>query len=93
MNRRAPPPIFLQRASYRQRRVRDAARLLPFLGVILWGIPLTWIHGGGVEDAGTSGLIYVFTVWVVLIILTALLASRIKADDRSDDEVEGDKGP
>ena len=90
MTRKAPPPIFLQRASYRQRRIRDAAKLLPFLGMILWAIPLVWIRGDDTIDPGTGGLIFVFAVWLLLIILTAILASRIKADG-AEDEGRGGK--
>ncbi len=89
MSRKSPPPIFLQRASYRQRRLRDAAKLLPFLGMILWAIPLTWSHGEGDDHIGTSGLIYVFGVWVILIVLTGLMASRIRSDTPKEDEGGG----
>ena len=89
MSRNSPPPIFLQRASYRQRRMRDAAKLLPFLGMILWAIPLAWSHGEGDDQVGTSGLIYVFGVWVLLIILTGLLASRVTSDAPKEDETGG----
>jgi uncharacterized membrane protein len=74
-------PVFLQRASYRQRRLRDAAKLIPFLGVILWVMPLVWPHDTPDARIGSQGLIYIFGVWVVLIVLTALLASRIRSDD------------
>jgi len=95
MSRNTPPPIFLQRAGYRQRRIRDAAKLLPFLGMILWAIPLAWVHGDATTDVGTAGLIYVFVVWVVLIALTAFLGSRIRADgDQTDASGQGgDEAP
>ena len=85
MSRKSPPPIFLQRASYRQRRLRDAAKLMPFVGVILWALPLSWGQTGQDAPNGTAGLIYVFAVWVVLIILTAFLASRIRSDKSAAD--------
>ena len=74
------PPIFLQRQNYRQRRVRDAARFLPFLGAILWALPLSWAHDPEAPRIGSAGLIYIFGVWVLLILLAAFLASRIRAD-------------
>lgn len=80
MSRPPRQPLFLQRASYRQRRVRDAAKLVPFLGVILWTIPLAWPKEGQDGHIGASSLIYIFGVWVVLIVLTVVLASRIKDD-------------
>ncbi len=33
-------PLFLGRVSYRQRRLADAARLLPIFGAVLMGVPL-----------------------------------------------------
>lgn len=88
MSAKSPPPIFLQRASYRQRRLRDAAKILPFLGVVLWAIPLAWAHGDASTDVGTGGLIYVFAVWVLLIVLSALLSRRVisETDDAGDDK-------
>jgi hypothetical protein len=70
----------LHRANYRQRRLRDAAKLLPALGVLLWAIPLTWPAAS--QDAqggiGSAGLLYVFGVWVLLIVLGAALASMMR---------------
>ncbi len=69
-------PIFLERKGYRQRRMMDAVRLVPFVGLGLWLIPLMWPR----EDiAGTEGLAmsavlsYIFAVWLILIILCAVL--------------------
>lgn len=73
-------PVFLQRANYRQRRLRDGAKLLPFLGIILLAIPLAWSSDGPEGKVGSSGLIYIFGVWVLLIILTAFLSSRMRSD-------------
>ena len=65
-------PTYLARKSYRQRRLRDAARILPFLGTILWVLPLAATLPG----TGVTGL-YLFGVWGILILLAAMLASRI----------------
>ena len=82
MSRAPKTAIFLQRAGYRQRRLRDAAKLLPFLGILLWALPLAWPTASDAEAAvaGSAGLIYIFGVWVVLIVVTAILASRMRAD-------------
>ena len=85
MTRKSPPPIFLQRASYRQRRLRDAAKLMPFVGAILWAIPLAWSSQADGGPSATSALIYVFSVWVLLILITAFMATRIKRDTGHDD--------
>ena len=44
--RRPRQPLFLARATYRRRRLRDAARLLPVVGVFLLAQPLLWPQGG-----------------------------------------------
>lgn len=80
MSRKPTLSVFLQRASYRQRRLRDAARLVPFLGIVLLAIPLTWPAGDTQEPIGSAGLLYIFGVWALLIILTAVLSSFMRAD-------------
>lgn len=71
-------PLFLERHSYRQRRLMDAARLLPVLGVLLWLIPLLWPQrdaAGQVAAVSTSSaILYIFGVWVVLALIALLLS-------------------
>ncbi len=86
MSRRAKPPIFLQRASYRQRRLRDAGKLLPFIGIVLFALPLAWTNESPDETVGSSGLIYVFGVWALLIIAAAILTTRIQPDSIDNDD-------
>lgn len=80
MSQKQNPPVFLQQANYRQRRVRDGAKLLPFVGVVLLAIPLAWSSDGPEGKIGSSGLIYIFGVWVLLIVLTAILSRSIRSD-------------
>ncbi|WP_395005911.1 hypothetical protein [Cypionkella sp.] len=81
---RPRPPLFLARAVYRRRRLRDAARMLPLLGLFLLLIPLLWGTPDG-KGAGTT-VVYVFWVWGVLIALAAYLAPGLA---RPETEVEG----
>lgn len=72
------PPVFLERRGYRQRRMMDALRLLPVLGVLLWLLPLFWPTGPSVQAGATpvtmsSVVIYVFSVWGLLIAISYLL--------------------
>lgn len=79
-------PVFLAKARYRQRRLRDALRLLPIIGAVLWLVPLLWPRGAqGASNA--SALIYMFVVWAGLVVVGALLAARL------DPTADGDVGP
>lgn len=69
-------PLFLGRGSYRQRRLADAARLLPVLGAVLLMLPLLWPRTGAEDVPPTSSaMLYVFGCWIVLVIAAAALAS------------------
>lgn len=77
----SPPPVFLERQSYRQRRLRDFARLLPLAGAGLFLIPLLWpVAGDPAVQAGRAAPVplsaaigYIFLVWAGLIALAGLL--------------------
>ena len=84
-------PLFLKRKGYRQRRLRDAARLLPILGGFLVLLPILWTPSGSSgADTAWDG-IYLFSVWVGLVLLAAALAPGL-ADDRPEAD-GGDGGP
>jgi hypothetical protein len=73
-------PLFLAAKSYRQRRLRDAARLLPFLAVFLMVLPMLWGEDSSdIRQTGNDG-IYLFVVWFLLIVATAFLARRLSGE-------------
>jgi ABC-type uncharacterized transport system permease subunit len=81
---RAAPPVFLEHRSYRQRRLMDALRLLPLVGMLLWMVPVLWpvADSAGAVDAVrpikmSQAVTYVFVVWLVLIVCAAGLWSRL----------------
>jgi hypothetical protein len=74
-------PVFLGREGYRQRRLRDAARLLPVAGLVLWLIPLLWPRGTPDAPGNAALLIYVFTVWVGLILAAAALSRVLRPEE------------
>ncbi len=74
--RRPRQPLFLARATYRRRRLRDAARLVPVVGAFLLVLPLFWAQGG----AGPV-VVFVFLVWALVIGLAALLAPGLEQPD------------
>ena len=77
---RSDEPVFLERQSYRHRRLSDAAKLLPIVGLVLMFLPLLWIGEG--KTAG--GLIYIFTVWAILIAVVGILSRRLVDSEPED---------
>lgn len=97
---KAAKALFLERRSYRQRRLMDALRLLPLLGAVLWAVPLLWgqpeTASGMAKGAEVSGgvptsraMLYVFGVWAILAVLALLLSLRL---DRSVDNTDAPGG-
>ncbi|MDB4212418.1 hypothetical protein N9769_08735, partial [Ascidiaceihabitans sp.] len=77
-------PVFLERRSYRQRRMMDAIRLLPLVGLLLWLLPTLWAatDSDGVEPVRMSqAIVYVFGVWVCLILSAGTLWRYLKGSD------------
>lgn len=68
-----PDPHPPSSASTRQRRVLDAANLLPVLAIVLMLVPILWAMG----RATSSALVYVFTVWMALIGLSGILSRSL----------------
>lgn len=85
-------PLFLGRVSYRQRRLADAARVLPVFGAILMALPLLWPQGGADGTPPTSvAMIYVFGCWALLTVVSAVLAIWLEPGHESADESADDK--
>lgn len=76
-------PIFLERRGYRQRRLIDAVRLLPIVGMILLALPLLWRTDDAQTAINADALIYVFGVWVLLIACSAFVSAFMRDDDVS----------
>jgi|1_EtaG_2_1085319.scaffolds.fasta_scaffold86792_2 hypothetical protein len=95
------PPIFLEKRGYRQRRMMDAVRLLPFLGLMLWMVPLLWPVPEILPDATPEhteptiamsvALRYLFGVWALLILATWALWRRTRdvASGEGADQADG----
>ena len=79
---------FLAPAPYRAKRLRDAARLLPFLGVFLMVLPVLW-SPLGTGRLLSRDLIYFFGIWAALIVIAALFARKLTR--RSDQETLADR--
>lgn len=90
------PPVFLERRSYRQRRMMDAVRLLPVIGLLLWLLPTLWSvpADGGVEPVKMSqAIIYVFGVWVCLILSGGVLWRYLVAGGEMPNSLDADTAP
>ena len=88
---RKQSPLFLERRSYRLRRLMDGARLMPFLGAALWAIPLLWTREGGAPVSTSRAMLYIFSVWFVLACLAAVLSIWLdgKAESERSNPPEG----
>ena len=67
------PPVFLDRRSYRRRRLGDAARMLPVLGVVLFLLPALGIGA----ERPTVQIVGLFVAWGALIVLSAGLSRTL----------------
>ncbi len=70
------PPVFLERATYRRRRMMDAARILPVVGFLLILLPVLWTRHDGAGIAGEA--IYLFALWAGLVLGAAALAAPLR---------------
>lgn len=72
--------VFLERKSYRRRRLRDAALALPVLGGVLLMVPLMWSAGDAPATSNADAMLYVFAVWCLLIVLSAVISRALRPD-------------
>jgi len=90
----AQKPLFLERRSYRRRRVMDALRMLPFLCAFLWVVvPAMWPSGpdAGSDTSLSGALWYLFSIWGLAI--TASFALWRRLSDGGDEAAESyDRG-
>ena len=88
-----PAPLFLERRSYRQRRLMDAARLAPLLAAILWAVPLLWPRQGAEAMPTSTSIIYIFGVWLAMVGVSLVLSRRLtEADDDTTTPRDGGGG-
>lgn len=83
-------PVFVERRTYRRRRLADAARLMPVFGAVLFLVPMLWKgspdEGGGASTAFV--MFYLFLVWLALAAISGLLSHYLTDDT----EEHGDEG-
>lgn len=77
---------FLARPGYRRRRLIEIIRLVPFLGLLMFLIPILWTGENNPDPARTSnGWLYLFAIWFLLIAIAAVLARRFDLSWNPDD--------
>lgn len=81
---RDAPNLFLERRAYRKRRMVDAARLLPIFGAVLLCLPMLWSLIDGSSVATTYVIRFLFLSWLGLIVLAAVISSRLPNTVRDD---------
>ena len=86
------PGVFLEKRSYRRRRVVDGLRIMPILGAWLFLVPVLWPAGVGAPFMSRV-LIYVFGAWVLLIVASyMLIVIQERLGGTREDETGGDDG-
>ncbi len=80
MNQPASSP-YLERRTYRRRRMIDAVRLLPILGILLFLVPLLWSTDNQDPAATARGFVYIFAIWAGLIVLAAGLTRLLRSSE------------
>lgn len=98
---------FVDRRTYRRRRLMDISRMLPVLGALLFILPLMWLPQlSSTNDAQdqlswplSSVLIYVFSTWIVLLLLSVFFGLAVKRwaqhwmdDPKPTQDTDGDTG-
>lgn len=88
-------PLFLEKQTYRRRRVLDALRLLPVVAVLLWMFPLLLPSGQTaaqeVQHGATSTawlMIYIFSVWIFSLVGAFVLARKLPPMDKDDPAIK-----
>lgn len=95
---KARAPLFYERKAYQSRRLMDAARVLPFVGVVLVLVPLLWSPQSTPAPDTAQGGLYLFSIWGILVIATFALARRLskmtggRDGERGGLEEDGDRG-
>ena len=92
----SPPrgTVFLERDSYRRRRILDAARILPVAGFVLILLPVLWSFDTGARIAAEA--VYLLVLWCALIVVAAVLSRPLRAGLKRDAQGGagvGGKGP
>lgn len=100
MSQRPRSTEFLERNTYRLRRLMDAARFLPVFGLILLMLPLMRDSGDGDASRVGQEAVYLFVVWIAMVAAAFLMSLGLRraldapaADLSPRDPEKADQGP
>ncbi|MCC5960975.1 MAG: hypothetical protein JJU08_16710 [Rhodobacteraceae bacterium] len=65
---------FLARDTYRMRRLMDAARMLPVVGLVLLLLPLMRLDSSAENPPTAAEAVYLFLVWISLIVIAFVMS-------------------
>ena len=83
--------VFLERRSYRRRRLIDGARIVPILGAWLFMLPLLWPSVDGHREdphALSYALTYIFLIWMGLAIASGIFVLVLGRAEPEDERTE-----
>lgn len=83
-------PLFLERASFRRRRLGDAARVLPVLAMLAMLLPVWWVPA---SLSYAAGAVWIFGTWAVLIIAVWLLHRALLRSEAATMRASQDTAP
>jgi hypothetical protein len=75
-------PLFVERQTYRRRRLLDAARILPVAGMVALLLPVLWSQSGQTSTANEA--LYLFGLWFLLILAARLLSRPLREEVERD---------
>jgi hypothetical protein len=84
-------PLFVERDIYRRRRLLDAARILPAVGLIALLMPVLWVASGGTDTAAEA--LYLFGLWAGMIGAAAAMSHPLRRILERGSALEGGAGP
>ena len=82
-------PLFLERQSYRGRRLVDFLRILPLIGGLLWAVPLLWPTGEDSSVTTSQAIVYIFGVWLLMVLSAAAVAVFLRRSGLSSERKDG----
>ena len=76
---------FVERRTYRRRRLMDIARLAPIIGALLFMIPLLWPQPEASDASAqtayhsmSGAMIYIFSVWAALVVFSVGFSRAVR---------------